>query len=63
MHLIMEIKNEKNYNSNHNSESVQAVNRDHNLTVAGINDISRSFWDEINNEIAANDLPLWRLWR
>ena len=60
----MEINNEKNYSTNHESEQVSnAANKEYNRTVAGINDISSAFWEEINSEIASNDLPLWRMWR
>lgn len=60
----MDINHENHHNTDQENESVSKnSNKEQNRTVAGINDISRAFWDEINNEIASNDLPLWRMWR
>lgn len=62
--LTMDINHENHYNNSQENESVSnSHNKEQNRTVAGINDISRAFWDDINNEIASNDLPLWRMWR
>ena len=56
--------NKENYhnNSQENESTVHQNNKEQNRTISGINDISRSFWDEINNEINSNDVPLWRMW-
>jgi len=60
----MDINNENNHNHHQENDSISnAPNKDQNRTIAGINDISRAFWDEINNEIASNEIPLWRMWR
>ncbi|WP_231425277.1 hypothetical protein [Pedobacter sp. Leaf250] len=60
----MDINNENHYTNHQEGESTSnSPSKEQNRTVAGINDISRAFWDEINNEIASNDLPLWRMWR
>ncbi|WP_316808859.1 hypothetical protein [Pedobacter agri] len=60
----MDINQDNHYNNNQENESASHhSNKDQNRTISGINDISRSFWDEINNEINSNDVPLWRMWR
>jgi len=63
-HEIMDVTQENYHNGNDNENiSNHHSHKDYNQTINGINEISSTFWDEINNEIASNDLPLWRMWR
>ncbi|MBC6110330.1 hypothetical protein ACFOG5_05875 [Pedobacter fastidiosus] len=59
----MEFQNDKNFNNPEPTLSAQSVSIDFSKVENGINEISSSFWEEINNEIQSDDLPLWRMWR
>ncbi|PWS28711.1 hypothetical protein DHW03_02365 [Pedobacter yonginense] len=59
----MEFQNDKNNNNFETSSNAQSVNINFSQLEHGINEISSSFWDEINQEMQSNDLPLWRMWR
>lgn len=59
----MEFQNDKNFNNPEPALSAQSVSIDFSKVENGINEISSSFWEEINKEMMLNDLPLWRMWR
>ncbi|PWS33093.1 hypothetical protein [Pedobacter paludis] len=61
--MKMDFQNDSNFNHTEANLNAQSVNLDFSKLEKGINEISLSFWEEINNETQLNDVPLWRMWR